>query len=279
MKKFILLALLVVTQVLGDIWLSRGMKSFGTITAFDPALLLHLIVFLFTNPWIWLGIAFLLSSLGFYLIAISRMDLSYVLPIHASSYVLNAVLASLILGEQVTLHRWMSTALIAFGVLLVSLSGKYSSTAAKNAATKNKDAAKEMLPALLFPLGIYLSRTWIAVIILSLADAAGDLFLAMGMKRLGEVRTQQLRSVSSILNLIRRILTNPIILSGICCQTIAFISFTLVLSWADISFVRPATSLAYVFSLLGAYYVLKEQVVLQRLIGITLIGVGVALHR
>lgn len=48
------------------------------------------------------GLGSLTISWFIYLFAVSKMDLSYVLPIHASSYICNALLAWLILGENVS---------------------------------------------------------------------------------------------------------------------------------------------------------------------------------
>jgi len=94
-KTFFLLASLILTQVLGDIGLSRAMRDFGAVT-FHWSVIPALIGFLLTNVWIWMGVCCLLLSLVIYLTAISRLDLSYVLPIHSFSYVLNAILAALL---------------------------------------------------------------------------------------------------------------------------------------------------------------------------------------
>ncbi|MFM7575611.1 MAG: hypothetical protein ACKO5Q_01520, partial [Microcystaceae cyanobacterium] len=98
------------------------MKTFGTVNPFDLPSLMPLAIFLLTNVWIWLAIFFLVTSLGFYLIAVSRLDLSYVLPIHAFSYVVNAIFAGWLLQEVITPMRWFSTAIISLGVLFVGLS-------------------------------------------------------------------------------------------------------------------------------------------------------------
>jgi drug/metabolite transporter (DMT)-like permease len=86
-------------------------------------------------------------------------------------------------------------------------------------------------------------------------------------------------SIKEALQLTYKIITNSSILSGIACQAIAFFMFITVLSWADISFVRPATALTYLFSMLGAKLMLKETFTREKLIGIILIGVGVILHQ
>jgi drug/metabolite transporter (DMT)-like permease len=55
--------------------------------------------------------------------------------------------------------------------------------------------------------------------------------------------------------------------------------FITVLSWSEISFFRPATALTYLFSMLGAKLMLRETFTREKLIGITLIGIGVVLHQ
>jgi drug/metabolite transporter (DMT)-like permease len=49
---------------------------------------------------------------------LSRADLSFVLPVLATSYVLIAVVGHFVLGEQVSAIRWMGIALITLGVLM-----------------------------------------------------------------------------------------------------------------------------------------------------------------
>jgi len=84
-KKFIVLSLLVLFQVFGNVELSHGMRQIGEVNTLNPVLLLNLGSRVLTNPWIILGVAFLIASLLLYLAAISRLDLSYVLPITESS--------------------------------------------------------------------------------------------------------------------------------------------------------------------------------------------------
>jgi len=274
-KNFLLLAILIITQVLGDIGLSRGMKNFGTVNPLDIPRLLPLGLYLITNIWIWIGLSFLVISLVLYLTAISRLDLSFVLPIHSFSYVVNAVLAGFLLDEHISEMRWLSTFIISFGVLFVGLSQQFSDKSARK-IKKIVAINSRHIPLFLLPLGLSLSKTWLAVIILSLADSAGDLLLAVGMKKIGKVEKM---SIKEALGLTYKIITNSSILSGIACQGIAFFTFIAVLSWADISFVRPATALTYLFSMLGAKLMLKETFSREKLIGISLIGIGVIFHQ
>jgi uncharacterized membrane protein len=47
-------------------------------------------------------------------------DLTYVLPVTASAYVLTAILSKFFLHEQISVSRWIGIVLISFGVLFVS---------------------------------------------------------------------------------------------------------------------------------------------------------------
>ncbi len=117
-------------------------------------------------------------------------------------------------------------------------------------------------------------KTPILIAMIVLADAAGDVFITKGMKEVGEISTLNPRELLSIA---RKVLTNKNFLSGLFFLTVTFLSFLAVLSWADLSFVFPATSLVYVVSTLGARFVLKETITFQRWAGILFVCLGVAL--
>ena len=51
---------------------------------------------------------------------LSKADLSYVLPVTAIGYVLNAVAGRIVLAEQISTTRWAATLLIVAGTALVS---------------------------------------------------------------------------------------------------------------------------------------------------------------
>ena len=117
-------------------------------------------------------------------------------------------------------------------------------------------------------------KTAILIAIIVLADSAGDVLLTRGMKQVGEISTINPRTLFSIGG---KVIMNKSFLSGIFFFTITFVSFLIVLSWADLSLVFPAKSLVYVLSTLGARFILKETVSLQRWAGILLVCLGVAL--
>ncbi len=117
-------------------------------------------------------------------------------------------------------------------------------------------------------------KTVIVIAVIVLADAAGDVLITKGMKQVGEVTTFNLRA---LLSMARRVVHNRSFLSGIFFMAVTFFSFLTVLSWADLSFVFPATALVYVAGTLGAKFILRETVTLQRWAGILLVSLGVAL--
>lgn len=99
--------------------------------------------------------------------------------------------------------------------------------------------------------------------------SVGDSMLSRGMKDIGHV------SISHLQNLILA-LRNPWIVGGIFFLLGFFVAYMTALSWADLTYVLPATSLGYVLLALIAKFVLHEQVTFLRWIGILLIAVGVS---
>lgn len=268
MKNFIALSLLVVTQVLGDVWLSRGIRQIGAVNTLNPSSVLAFGIHALTNPWVVLGILFLIAALLLYLAVLSWLELSYVMPMTASSYVLNALLAWLILGESISQVKWAGTLIVSVGVLIVGLSeGKLHPTGKKQKSRKN-------IYFSLWPLAFGASRKWLLVLGLVLVDSAGNIFFTKGMKQVGEVTTLRLRE---LLPLAQRAVNNPMLGLGMVCMTIGFFLFIVLLSWADLSFVMPATALGYPVSILGTRYILKENVTAARFAGAVFICIGVAL--
>lgn len=133
MKTLLILFIAICAQVLGDVCLTKGMKTIGEVNTLDPLELFHLGVQVFSNFYVWLGIALLLGFYLLYLVALSWADLSFVLPVTAFGYLFNALLARLILHEPVSLARWVGTFIICVGVAVVS-STEQKTTGAKGTA-------------------------------------------------------------------------------------------------------------------------------------------------
>jgi hypothetical protein len=72
------------------------------------------LVFTILHPWVALGILFLLAFFAAYMTALSRADLTYVLPATSLGYVLLALIAKFYLHEQVSTLRWVGIGLISW---------------------------------------------------------------------------------------------------------------------------------------------------------------------
>jgi len=116
LKKYLVLAGIIVSGAVGDVLLSRGMRGMPPV-ALDH--LPQLVAAVFT-PWIAGGIFFLLIFFACYLTALTWADLSFVLPAAALDYVLLALLSQWFLHENVTVTRWLGILLITAGVGFVT---------------------------------------------------------------------------------------------------------------------------------------------------------------
>jgi drug/metabolite transporter (DMT)-like permease len=100
-------------QVTGNVFLSHGMRRAGAILSTSP--LDYIRAF---NPWIIGGICAMAIWIITDLALLSRADLSFVMPVMATSFVLIALVGRFLLSERVSPLRWIGILVISFGVLL-----------------------------------------------------------------------------------------------------------------------------------------------------------------
>jgi drug/metabolite transporter (DMT)-like permease len=116
LRKYLVLFAVIVFGSIGDTFLKRGMKDVGSID-------IHHLGHVFTalaDPFVILGILFLLAFMSSYMTALSFADLTYVLPATAMGYVIMALLSIFWLHEHVSLQRWAGIAFIVLGVGVVA---------------------------------------------------------------------------------------------------------------------------------------------------------------
>ena len=105
-------------------------------------------------------------------------------------------------------------------------------------------------------------------------NSAGDTLLSRGMKQVGSVK---FGAPGLMWHTLLRILSTGSIWLGIASLLSFFVCYMLLLSWADFSFVMPATAAVFVVvPLLGAF-LLHEHVSETRWFGVVIICLGVAL--
>jgi bacterial/archaeal transporter family protein len=113
-KTQILVLIVIISNVLGNVSLSRGMHQVGRIISASPFDYLRAL----ENPWTILGICILIIWMLTDLALLSRADLSFVLPVTASAYVLVAIGGHFLLHDHISWLRWTGIVLITLGVIL-----------------------------------------------------------------------------------------------------------------------------------------------------------------
>jgi len=111
-------------------------------------------------------------------------------------------------------------------------------------------------------------RKYLVLAGITVFSTAGDSLLARGMKELGNV------SLDNLSGLLLAIL-NPWVTAGILLLLAFFACYISALSWADLTYVLPATSLGYVLVALIARFGFHEEISPTRWLGIALIAAGV----
>jgi uncharacterized membrane protein len=115
LKTWVFVAIVVLANVLGNFFMSLGVKRHSTLVGGSPMQYLGVM----GDPRVAFGISLLIVWLLSRMALLSWADLSYVVPVTAIGYVLNALMGRVFLGEQVSGWRWAGTLLIVAGIVLV----------------------------------------------------------------------------------------------------------------------------------------------------------------
>src|SRR4051794_26738300 len=106
------------------------------------------------------------------------------------------------------------------------------------------------------------------------AGAVGDVLLSKGMKQVGEVNSAR---PDDLIRFAVRAARTPSVVAGVLGLAVYFFSFSVALSWADVSLVVPISALSFLLTTLVAQRTLGEHVTPQRWCGTLLIVIGVVL--
>ncbi len=119
--------------------------------------------------------------------------------------------------------------------------------------------------------GLHL-KTFSLILIMVSFGPLGDVLLSKGMKDVGKIPNW---TPAELARMFVVVFSSPMIWLGITCLLGFFLAYTLVLSWADYSFVQPSSSFAYGIVALLGHFVLGEQISPLRWAGILVICCGV----
>jgi uncharacterized membrane protein len=117
-------------------------------------------------------------------------------------------------------------------------------------------------------------KTSILVALLMVFGSAGNVCFSAGMKQIGAL---DFGSIAVLHAAFTKIFFNFWIWTGIVSMLLYFAALMLVLSWADFSYVLPASAGMYVIIPLLGHFLLNETVTGVHWLGIGLIFVGVML--
>lgn len=107
-----------VLGVVGQVVMKRGLTTLGPV-ALDPGALPSVVASLALNPLIVLGLAITVTGTFFWLITLSRVDLSFAYPFASLNYVLVLAASWLWLDETISPVRLLGVVAICTGVCLV----------------------------------------------------------------------------------------------------------------------------------------------------------------
>jgi drug/metabolite transporter (DMT)-like permease len=111
----------VLAGALGQILLKKGMGSMGPLTLSMDQVggILWRIA---TNPYVVIGLLIYVCGTLFWLVALSRVDLSFAYPFASLSYVVMLAASYFLFHENITPMRLLGTGVICLGVILISRS-------------------------------------------------------------------------------------------------------------------------------------------------------------
>lgn len=114
-RTYRLLLLTLLLRPFGNLSLAWGMHHIPKLLALEPLPYLQALL----NPFVALGIAMLVLALLTRMALLSVADLSFVLPLTATGYIISAFLGKVFLSEDVGSHQWLGTFMIFAGVVFV----------------------------------------------------------------------------------------------------------------------------------------------------------------
>lgn len=119
-RSILLIVIAMLIGVIGQLCLKIGMNRVGNIEPLVLARVVEIGRAIFAEPLVWIGLACYGTSALFWLLVLSRFDLSYAYPMLASMYIILPLLSRIFLKESIPPLRWLGMFVVLVGVVLVS---------------------------------------------------------------------------------------------------------------------------------------------------------------
>jgi drug/metabolite transporter (DMT)-like permease len=116
------------------------------------------------------------------------------------------------------------------------------------------------------------SKIYFLLVLMVILGPLGNVLLGKGMKRIGATVSW---NPTDLAHLLTQLSGSGFIWLGIGCLIAFFAAYMLVLSWADYSYVQPASAVAYAMVALLGHFLLGEVLTPVRWTGVLIICLGV----
>lgn len=117
-------------------------------------------------------------------------------------------------------------------------------------------------------------KTAVLLLMMVVFGSSGDTLMGKGMRVIGPPVEWR---VAPVIEFLSHAAVSPAVWAGFACLLLFFLSYMLVLTWADFSFVLPASAAAYAVVPLLGHFFLGEPVSTVRWAGVVMITLGVGL--
>ena len=123
-KLLVILLIALVFEAAGVVLLSQGLKQIGEVERISVSEVARLVRRGAANTHILLGVLLEAIFFGALLYLMSQADISYIWPLTSLGFVLTALAAKFLLGEEVSKLRWLGVCCIMLGAGLITWSEK-----------------------------------------------------------------------------------------------------------------------------------------------------------
>lgn len=120
MPTVIIILISVLLNCTAQLLMKKGMLMVGEVVGGKQ--LFSILPSMITNGYLWLSAICYIFSFGFWLIVLSRVDVSYAYPFLSIGYVIAAIAGYYLFGDSVTPVRIAGILVICIGVILISRS-------------------------------------------------------------------------------------------------------------------------------------------------------------
>ncbi len=119
--RWLLVWIIVLASTAGNVLQSLGMRHHGEIRDFRPGALGRAAAALVRSRYIVASVVAMAISFFAFMALVSIAEISFAVPVTASTYILETILAKYLLKEQVEAKRWAGVVLVAAGVGLLTV--------------------------------------------------------------------------------------------------------------------------------------------------------------